>query len=92
MLVFNENLNIKLIVVHHSYCCSVVTVNNKNIVQALTFGSSNRDVGEQRAVMAATATAGTAAAAVAGAAKAALTTVAAAVLTAAGPALEQQLR
>ena len=27
-------------VVHQAHCCSVVTVNNKNIVQQLTFGSS----------------------------------------------------
>ena len=29
------------IVVHQGYCCSVVTVNNNNTVQKLTFGNSN---------------------------------------------------
>ena len=28
------------IVVHQGYCCSVVTVNNNNTVQKLTFGNS----------------------------------------------------
>ena len=30
LLMLNANLNINLIVVHQSFCCSVVTVNNKN--------------------------------------------------------------
>ena len=30
------------IVVHQGYCCSVVTVNNNNTVQKLTFGNSKR--------------------------------------------------
>ena len=36
------------IVVHQAHCCSVVTVNNKNIVQQLTFGSSNERLGLNR--------------------------------------------
>ena len=35
------------IVVHRSYCCSVVTVNNKDSVQQLTFHSSSRDLGNR---------------------------------------------
>ena len=30
------------IVVHQGYCCSVVTVNNNNTVQKLTFGNSSQ--------------------------------------------------
>ena len=39
-LLFNQNPNVKLIVVQSSYCCSVVSVNTSNTVQPLTFGCS----------------------------------------------------
>ena len=37
---FTPGPNVKPIVVQSSYCCSVVTVNNKNNVQAPTFNNS----------------------------------------------------
>ena len=37
---FNQNPNVKVIVVQSSYCCSVVSVNTSNTVQPLTFGCS----------------------------------------------------
>ena len=43
-LLFNKILNVKLIVVQSACCCSVVTVNNKNSVQQLTFTCSTFDL------------------------------------------------
>ena len=40
-LLFNQNPNVKLIVVQSSYCYSVVRVNTSNTVQPLTFGCSS---------------------------------------------------
>ena len=40
-LLFNQDPDVGPIVVPYSYCCSVVTVNNKNSVQSLTLDSSS---------------------------------------------------
>ena len=44
LLLFSPNPNVKLIVVHNSYCCSVVTVNTTNTVQPLTLRCSTTDM------------------------------------------------